>query len=127
MLFIYNHIVFDIKILRLWQFWYGTWYSALIKGNWLLGFPLLNRIWNVSTKGIKCTKNRNIHVNKGKLARKSSNCIVYIDDIPESVNCVGKVKIFVRDNSINFYQMGWEKIYLPTETHTYDRLLWIQI
>ena len=38
----------------------------------LLGFPLLTRISNVSTKGIKCAKNRNKCGNKGKLAHQSS-------------------------------------------------------
>ena len=43
------------------------------EGNLLLSFPLLTRILNVSTKGIKCTKNRNRCVNEGEQAHKSSN------------------------------------------------------
>ena len=41
--------------------------------NLTVGFPLFTtRTLNVSTKGIRCAKNRNKCVNKGKQARKSS-------------------------------------------------------
>ena len=38
-------------------------------------FTLFMRILNMSTQGIKCAKNRNKHVNKGKQAYVSSNRI----------------------------------------------------
>ena len=43
------------------------------KGKHKVGFPLFTRIINELTKGIKCAKNRNKLVNKGKHAHISSS------------------------------------------------------